>query len=103
MSQAQEGIAESYWRAGNAVRKMSEAKQTSASGNVSIKLTTSGLPEKAVSKLNRALQQALLTQLAELAPARAARIELGSPEESSLQLEFPGGRTDGIVAQFESL
>lgn len=77
---------------------MAEKSKTDA-GSISVELAASGLPPEVVSKLSRALQQTLLSQLADLNPSTIARIDLGSPAKSKIQV--PRVRTDGIVAQFE--
>lgn len=68
--------------------------------SVSIQLVAEGLPEDVVSKLGRDLQHALLSQLADITPGRAARVRLGPPNPDDSGL--PSGQTDGIVAQFEN-
>jgi hypothetical protein len=75
------------------------SERTTRAASISIELRAKGLPSDVVAKLSRDLQQALLSQLADVTPGRTARIELGPPDADDPGL--PRGQTDGIVAQFE--
>jgi hypothetical protein len=76
------------------------SERTAAAASISIELRAEGLPSDVVAKLSRDLQHALLSQIADITPGRAARIELGPPDADDPGL--PRGSTDGIVAQFEN-
>jgi hypothetical protein len=65
--------------------------------SLEVTLSGGGLPEEVVAKINRAVQRAVLSELADL-DLGAARVQLLSAERA----QFPGGPTDGIVVQLEA-
>ena len=77
-----------------------------AQGVVRIRLETSGLSDDSIEKINRALQNTLMSQLAELAVMREIRLDLGLPTDKAFTDLFATSdlfrtlRTDGIVAPF---